>query len=127
MFSGMMKSITEIQASWFLQYLSVPSDHMLPERGEMSNSDSELGVTTTVELIRLLEAQDRSTNAEEVYAKFKKTAAEAYVPFVANVLIKVLLKLGRQTEAKIYLDQLPLITRRNELFLRSSKVTPWFL
>lgn len=60
----------------------------------------------SAELIRLLGAWGRPGDAESVHAKFKEAAAEAYVPFVPNVLIAVLLDLGREKEAKKYFDQL---------------------
>lgn len=61
----------------------------------------------TAELMRFLGAKGRLGEAEAVYVKFKESTTDAFIPFVTNVLIEVLLDQRREEDAKKYLNQLP--------------------
>jgi ATP-dependent DNA helicase RecG len=59
------------------------------------------------ELIRLSGSKGETGHAEEIFRKFKTSTVDAFIPFVTNVLIDVLLDSGRTDAARSLLDQLP--------------------
>ncbi|MBN1981645.1 MAG: putative DNA binding domain-containing protein [Chitinivibrionales bacterium] len=63
--------------------------------------------TLAAELIRLLGAKGRLNDAESVFASFKESTSEGFIPFVTNVLIEVLVDSRRESDAKKYLNKLP--------------------
>lgn len=63
--------------------------------------------TLTVEMIRLVGQKGNISQAAEVYAKFKETASDVFLPFVTNAYIDVLLANKRDREANQLLEQLP--------------------
>ena len=61
----------------------------------------------TSEYLRLLGEKGNVDEAETVFARFQKAAAEAFVPPVLNVLVETMIGAGREKDAKRYLDMLP--------------------
>ncbi len=63
--------------------------------------------TLAAELIRTLGAKERIEEAKRVFSSFKGSTKEAFIPYVTNVLLDVLLIARRGNEAKEFLKQLP--------------------
>lgn len=63
--------------------------------------------TLASEYIRSLCEKEKLSEAKAVLSSFKKTAPDAFHPFVANVYIEMLLDAGRQDEATQLLNQQP--------------------
>lgn len=61
----------------------------------------------TVQLIRSLGSKGKIDDIISAYETFRSNSSDAFIPFVTNVLIDVLLSLRREDDAKKYLDQLP--------------------
>ena len=61
----------------------------------------------TSEYLRLLGEKGSVDEAETVFTRFQKAAAEAFVPPVLNVLVETMIGAGREKDAKRYLDMLP--------------------